>query len=84
MFSFTSKQSHIEFVTDANNTVLLKTKMTPRPQNKNNGIKNAPGARIRKTDGPELETLHQDFLVEFPQGRYSPQTSPVSESGMYI
>ena len=64
--------------------------MTPRPQNENkgtqsvlnNGIKKAPGARIRKTDRPELETPRQDFLVEFPGGRYSPQTSPVSESGM--
>ena len=65
--------------------------MTPRPQNENkgtrsvlnnDGIKKAPGARIRNTDRPELETPRQDFLVEFPGGRYSPQTSPVSESGM--
>ena len=66
--------------------------MTPRPQNKtkgtrsvlNNGIKKAQGASDRKADRSELKTPRQDFLVEFPQGRYSPQTSPVSESGMII
>ena len=64
--------------------------MGPRPQNETkgtrgvlHGIKKASGAPDRKVNRPESETPRQDFLVEFPQGRYCPQTSPVSESGMY-
>ena len=63
--------------------------MGPRPQNETkgtqgvlHGIKKALSAPDRKVNRPESETPRQDFLVEFPQGRYCPQTSPVSESGI--
>ena len=63
--------------------------MGPRPQNETkgtrgvlHGIKKASGKPDRNVNRPESETPRQDFLFEFPQGRYCPQTSPVSESGI--
>ena len=52
--------------------------MVPRPQKETKGTRGVHHG-IKKAS--ESETPREDFHVEFPQGRYSPQTSPVSESG---